>query len=146
MRAMGKEYDITYTSYSSHNPITHIARKVYYDNQLSCFFYIKNISRYLGQVHLRPEILHNIDELFPRLKLSQKWCQQSKSYEIKFYAPINDFATYSFCEEGQSVCLSMINEALEVASDMNMAEIFAYLKPSAIIPYKNILYINEIPH
>lgn len=57
MTINGKEYNIEYVDYSADNPVTDIARKIYYDNQVSCFFNIEDINDYLGCVHLRPEIL-----------------------------------------------------------------------------------------
>lgn len=60
----GEEYDITYVQNDCTSPLTSIARKIYFDNQISCFFRIKDITRYLGRVDKRPEILFNLDEFF----------------------------------------------------------------------------------
>jgi len=82
-----EQYDISYRngSFDLKRPVTGIARKVYYDNALTCFLYVEDVSRYLGQVHIRPEILCNLDQLFPKLKLSQNWAKRCNRYEIKFY-------------------------------------------------------------
>ncbi len=143
MIANGNEYNIEYVNYRADNPVTHIARKIYYDNQVSCFFYIEDINDYLGCVHLRPEILYNIDELL-KTDLSRKWYKSCKGYGIKFYAKISDFAEYSFPNEGKTIAENLIDMSLSVISDCACGEIFAYLKPDAIIPYDNILEINEI--
>lgn len=113
MLANGNEYNIEYVNYCADNPVTHIARKVYYDNQVSCFFNIKDISDYLGYVHLRPEILFNIDELL-KTNLSQKWCELCKGYEIKFYGKVSDFTEYSFPNERRSIADNLIDMSLSV--------------------------------
>lgn len=144
MYADGKKYNIEYTRYEQSDPVTHIARKIYHDNQLSCFFSIDDIEKYLGCVHLRPEILYNIDELLTDANLSQEWYKRCKSYKIKFCAKTTDFAPYSFKNENISIAENMIDMALEVISEYGAGEIFAYLKPDTVIPFDNILQINEI--
>lgn len=143
MIAKGNEYNIEYVNYSADNPVTHIARKIYYDNQVSCFFNINDINDYLGCVHLRPEILYNIDELL-KTDLSHKWYKSCKGYEIKFYAKISDFTEYSFPNERKTIAENMIDMSLSVISDCARGEVFAYLKPDAIVPFNNILEINNI--
>ncbi len=143
MLANGNEYNIEFVNYCADNPVTHIARKVYYDNQVSCFFYIEDINDYLGCVHLRPEILYNIDELL-KTDLSRKWYKSCKGYGIKFYAKISDFTEYSFPNERKTIAENLIDMSLSVISDCACGEIFAYLKPDTIISFDNILEINEI--
>ena len=81
--AMGtKVFDISYHrgSFDLDNPLSSIARKVYYDNALSCFLNIEDITRYLGNVHIRPEILYDIDRMNSKLQLSHKWKQRCTAY------------------------------------------------------------------
>ncbi len=139
----GKEYNIEYKNYELDDPITHIARKIYFDNQLSCFFNIEDIEEYLGNVHLRPEILYNIDELIGSHELSYEWCRRCKCYEIKFYGKLDDFAKYSFPNDNKTVQTNLIDMSLEVIADCVCGEIFAYLKPSSVISYENIIEITE---
>ena len=143
MTANGNNYNIEYVDYSSDKPITHIARKIYYDNQLSCFFNIRDITDYLGFVHLRPEILYNIDELL-KTDLSHEWHRRCKGYEIKFFGKINEFTEYSFQNERLSNADNMIEMALSVISDCACGEVFAYLKPDTVIPFENIIEIKEL--
>lgn len=140
----GKKYNIEYKNYELSDPVTHIARKIYYDNQLSCFFNIENIEDYLGNVHLRPEFLYNIDELLKSTNLSQEWYKRTKSYEIKFYGKITDFTSYSFPNDKKTIAENIIDMALSVIAECACGDIFAYLKPDTVIPFENILQINEI--
>lgn len=144
MYVNGKKYNIEYKKYELSDPVNHIARKIYYDNQLSCFFNVENIENYSGNVHLRPEFLYNIDELLRSTNLSREWYNRSKSYEIKFYGKITDFESYSFPNNKESIVEDMIDMALTVIAESACSEKFAYLKPDTVIPFENILQINEI--
>ena len=58
-----------------------IGRKFYYDYTTCGFLSVWEQSSYGGQVHRRPEILMNIDELLG-LNLSREWVATHDSYEI----------------------------------------------------------------
>lgn len=147
----GKEYDITYTHYDSTSPLTGIARKIYYDNQISCFFRISDITRYLGQVDRRPEILSNLDNFLKGLDLSRKWVQQSQGYEIRYVAPLREFELYTFYDKSEcayydnsKIALALITLALSVVSEYDKDEVFAYMKPTTVISPGQIVSIKSI--
>lgn len=144
----GKEYDITYTQYDSTSPLTGIARKIYFDNQISCFF---RITRYLGRVNRRPEILANLDNFLKGLNLSRKWAQQSQGYEIRYVAPLSEFELYTFYDnrectyyDNSKIALALIDLALSVVSEYDKDEIFAYMKPTTVITPGQIVSIKSI--
>lgn len=82
-----KAFDITFDSSSCPRQDTEayncwsIGRKFYYDYTTCGFLSVWESSPYGGQVHRRPEILMNIDNLLG-LKLSQEWMSTHDSYEI----------------------------------------------------------------
>ena len=147
----GKEYDIAYTQYDSMSPLSGIARKIYSDNQISCFFRIKDITHYLGRVDRRPEILANLDDFLKDLNLSRKWVQQSQGYEIRYVAPLSEFELYTFYDKSEcayydnsKIALSLINLALSVVSEFDKDEVFAYMKPTTVITPAQIVSIKSL--
>lgn len=146
-------YDIRYTQYDYEKPLTGIARKVYYDNQLSCFLNLKDITNYAGKVHIRPEFLFNIDRMFPKKELSRAWANRCNRYCVKFKAAVSKFTAYTFydksdytdmSDERLKLIYSLVDKALLVASDNGSGEIFAYMKPDTIIPPDCIVSITEL--
>lgn len=142
----GRSYNIFYERQVSivDNPLQGIARKIFYDNGLSCFLYLKDITRYLGNVHKRPEILYNIDQFAPKLNLSYKWMKQCKSYEIKFMTSFNQFEKYTFMDDDRSTLEALLDKALCVAGNMVCGEAFGYLKPLSIVEPEQILQYKEL--
>lgn len=78
-------YDITYGDCPSHGTEAYkrwlIGRKLYFDYATCGFLSIWDQSSYGGEVHIRPEILMNIDDLL-RLKLSREWASSHAPYKI----------------------------------------------------------------
>lgn len=91
----GRTYDITF--YSEKCPRTgtqeylcqSIGRKFYYDYTTCGFLSVWERSPYGGQVHCRPEILWDIDNLL-RLDLSGEWEQSHFPYEITAHVKGSD--------------------------------------------------------
>jgi len=81
----GKVFDITFKSWPIQGTKAYncwsIGRKFYYDYTTCGFLSVWERNPYGGQVHRRPEILMNIDNLLG-LKLSQEWMSTHDSYEI----------------------------------------------------------------
>ena len=82
----GKQYDISYGKCpSTFDNEAHarwlIGRKFYYDYNICGFLSISDNVPYLGNVHQRPEILFDIDNLLG-LTLSQEWRRDHKPYEV----------------------------------------------------------------
>jgi hypothetical protein len=81
----GQEFDISYGACPGHGTEAYkrwlIGRKFYYDFTACGFLSVWERSAYGGQVHHRPEILMNIDNLLG-LNLSREWSSTHASYEI----------------------------------------------------------------
>lgn len=81
----GQEFDITFGACPRQDTEAYkrwsIGRKFYYDYTTCGFLSIWERSSYGGQVHLRPEILMDIDDLLG-LNLSREWASTHDSYEI----------------------------------------------------------------
>ena len=90
----GKAFDISYNAGNCPRTDTQeylcwsIGRKFYYDFTTCGFLSVWERSPYGGQVHCRPEILWDIDNLLG-LKLSEEWEQSHFLYEI--VAQVNGF-------------------------------------------------------
>jgi hypothetical protein len=139
----GKDYDITYNPRSSRyeSPVNSIAHKIYYDYSTSAFVYVKDVTSYLGNVHLRPEFLYNLQSFDHRLKdLSREWVSRCKCYEVKFSAPINTMDDCMF--ENRSTIKWLVESALLIAGDMTDEQFF-YVKRGCHIEAENILNITE---
>lgn len=81
-------YDIKYAPNNKHiikapyeEQCQKIGRKFYYDYTICGFLSIDSQDTYLGDVHHRPEILDDIDNLL-HLNLSQKWEKDHKPYNV----------------------------------------------------------------
>lgn len=72
-----------------------IARKIYNDHQITAFLTMESDTRYLGDVHLRPEILLNLSR-FVSINLCQEWYKISKSQVIEFYTDVKNLEPCSF--------------------------------------------------
>jgi hypothetical protein len=139
----GKDYNITYNPGSSRHesPVNPIAYKIYHDYSTSAFVYVKDVTRYLGHVHLRPEFLYNIQSLDRRLNdLSREWVSRCKYYEVKFASPINTMDDCMF--ENRHLIEWLIESALLIAGDMTDEQFF-YVKRGCHIEPDNIISITE---
>ena len=86
LRYSGREYDIKYgkcpfNRESEEYKCWSIGRKFYYDYTTCGFLSVWDDSPYGGEVHRRPEILGDIDELL-NTSLSAKWERTHKPYEV----------------------------------------------------------------
>ena len=81
----GQKFDITFGTCPKQDTEAYkcwsIGRKFYYDYTTCGFLSVWERSSYGGQVHRRPEILMNIDDLL-KLDLSREWMSTHDSYEI----------------------------------------------------------------
>ena len=91
LRFKGKEYDISFGKCPRNYEVEEAAswavgRKFYYDFTVCGSLSINSRDIYLGMVHLRPEILLEIDNLL-KTRLQDKWLLTHESYEIVFVVP-----------------------------------------------------------
>lgn len=81
----GQEFDISFGACPRQDTEAYkrwsIGRKFYYDYTTCGFLSIWERSSYGGQVHLRPEVLMDIDDLLG-LNLSREWTSTHNSYKI----------------------------------------------------------------
>lgn len=81
----GREYDISYGKRPRQGTEEYncwsIGYKFYYDYTVCGFLSVEERSPYGGRVHLRPEILLDIDNLL-ELGLSYEWEQEHEAYEV----------------------------------------------------------------
>lgn len=80
-----QEFDISFGACPRQNTVAYkcwsVGRKFYYDYTTCGFLSVCERSAYGGQVHHRPEILMNIDDLLG-LNLSRDWMITHDSYEV----------------------------------------------------------------
>ena len=91
LRYKDREYDISFgkcpSDYESEQCSSwKVGRKFYYDFTICGFISINSRDVYGGMVHLRPEILFDIDNLL-KTDLQRKWTLTHESYEIVFVVP-----------------------------------------------------------
>lgn len=118
-----------------------VGRKFYYDYTTCGFLSVWNRSPYGGQVHKRPEILWDIDELL-NTSLSDEWERTRMAYEIvakvsgkHICYPYDEDATET--EKVMTYVIMAYNEAFNGSS-----ENILLLKNGVQIPPNDILEIN----
>ncbi len=87
----------------------HVSYKLYEDHQINGFLFTEDVLDYGGYVHLRPEFLMNVAQLFKDQKLESDWERDPmrQAYVLKFIAPLSDYNpdTFSIHREKESVDL-----------------------------------------
>ena len=144
----GHEYDIYYGRCPwDHESVEYkcwsIGRKFYYDYTTCGFLSAWDRSPYGGQVHRRPEILWDIDELL-KTRLSDEWEQTHTAYEVVAKVsgegicyPYDDDA--SEAEKVMAYIVMAYNEALNGSSQNILL-----LKNGVQIPPSDILEVNPL--
>ena len=94
LKYSGKYYDISFEDCPRDNESEEYAawsvgRKFYYDFTVCGFFSINGNRPYDGNVHRRPEILWDLDNLL-KTDLQRDWMQTHQAYEIVFKVPFRD--------------------------------------------------------
>lgn len=137
--------------------LNRIAHKIYEDYQINGFFYSKDALNYGGGIARRPEIIYNIKEFIGRSNIEEAWQEKAKTYLIKFIVPVDQLMWWSVYESKdeyiedrsckEQLKYQLINKALGVIwniyYDSYPSDYYAYLKPEVIVPYENIIEINE---
>lgn len=115
-----------------------VGRKFYYDYTTCGFLSVEKNRPYGGQVHLRPEILFDIDNLLG-LDLSQKWAATHKPYKI--VVKVNAEQIIHDDASDREIVLSYLAKAYNNAFGTT-SEIPIILKNDVHIPPSNILEIK----
>ena len=122
-----------------------VGRKFYYDFGTCGFLSISEMSPYLGQVHRRPEILMDIDNLL-QTNLSQEWASKHIAYEIVAQIKGSNivYDGYGNSEE-KDIVLSYLSSAYSTAFGRPSQKILLAEK-KVHIPPTDILEINQIKY
>lgn len=144
-----KIFDISYrSSFSAHEDTKEhrcwsIGRKFYYDYATCGFLSVCDKEPYQGQVHHRPEILMNIDNLLD-LRLSQEWAKTHIPYEV--VAKVNgENIVYSGDDKNsdEEKVLHYLTKAFRTAFYESNEEILL-IKNSIQIPPDDIIEIKPL--
>lgn len=166
MKVEGNSYDVSYNKDSQSNFIDResltgrlnaIAHKLYYDNQISSFLTMEGDKEYGGYVHLRPEFLFNVSNVCKK-DLERDWIRKSKAYVLEYQEKFENFEWFTFYETKYEYLNDYFDRAdhkkwliskslYRLWNDYvygDVREDFAYMKPSYIVPWTNIIGIREI--
>lgn len=117
-----------------------VGRRFYSDNGLCGFFSINPKDVYLGNVHKRPEILNDIDELLDS-NLSSEWEKSHSAYEIVFKIHSNDLELYeNNDDEDEAKVINLLLYAFDKMCSHSL-EVYAQLKPDAKVTPDKIIEI-----
>lgn len=106
LKYQGKEYDIDYRRICcyDYDSIEHraklVGRKFYFDYTVCGFLSISRRDIYRGDVHLRPEILSEIDYLLGT-NLQSLWLETHMPYQVVFVLPEYDSVYNGFDEDDE---------------------------------------------
>ncbi|NBI05752.1 hypothetical protein [Senegalia massiliensis] len=166
MKVGNKSYDVSYNTNSNKSfldrrslegRLNSIGHKLYYDNQLSAFLTMEGDKEYGGNVHLRPEFLLNVSSIC-KLNLENEWAKRAKAYVLEFEEKFENFEWFTFyntkedynedvskmIEHRRWLLSKSLYRLQNYISYNQRIEDFAYMKPSYIVPWKNIIGIREI--
>ena len=147
----GKTYDITFCPEKCPMAETQehlcwlIGRKFYYDYTTCGFLSVRERSPYGGQVHRRPEILWDIDNLL-RLNLSGEWEQSHFPYEITAHVKGSDIVFDGDEEQNdKDKVLKYLIMAYDTAF-CGLSEHILLMKNGVHIPPTSIIDIKPFSH
>lgn len=112
--------------------------------RLYCLWLLSTSSRvpYLGDVHLRPEILSDIDRLLG-LNVSKEWMLSHKCYEVIARVTGDKIVYDGFDEQStEEIVLDYLTQAYHNAFYYTY-EIVLLLKNNVFVPPRDILEINS---
>ncbi|EHK2367345.1 hypothetical protein [Clostridium perfringens] len=161
----GNLFDIDYEKYrgrydlnEQEQNIEGVAHRIYYDFCVDGFMVSDDVFNYGTDIHKRPEFILNLVKLFPSLKsMEDRWCKQSTSYRVDFYAYFDQLQRFTFdldeesdpnynnwteLTDEQKLKKWMLSHAIDrINSDLG--EVYLYVKDDLDIPPEQIL--NCIP-
>lgn len=142
----GREKSIHYTKEKSFDltneeeKLWSIGRKFYFDFCVCGFYSIDYTHMYGGNVHRRPEIIYNIDELI-HMDLEKKWENTHKPFIVEFNVPLKDIAYLP--DDEDELKEDLLREAINNSLYDNQEKI-VLLKNGVNIPPNNIVAIREL--
>lgn len=145
----GKRYDISHgicprTDEEAYKCWS-IGRKFYYDYTVCGFLSVCERNPYGGQVHLRPEILYDIDKLLG-LDLSRKWMMTHEPYEIHVAVKGEDIVYYGDdTESDKEKVLSYLTKAYKTSFYEPNEEVVLLKNHIRVLP-ENIREIKKMEH
>ena len=118
-----------------------IGRKFYFDNGLCGFFSIDSEQPYGGNVHERPEILNDIDNLL-ETNLSDEWKRSHSAYEVVLKIHSSDLELYEHNnDDNETKVIGLLLDAFyEMCS--GPSEVYAQLKPCIRVSADKIISIH----
>ncbi len=146
----GQIYNISYSSsvpkqWTKEYSCWRIGRKFYYDYTTCGFLSIWPESPYGGNVHWRPEILNDIDNLL-NIDLSNEWRHSHSPYEVT--AKIKGTNIVYFCEDDQSEeekVLAYLTLAYNIAFG-SLSENVVLVENNIQIPPTDIVEIKQLDY
>lgn len=162
----GNLFDIDYEKYrgrydlnEQEQNIEWVAHRIYYDFCVDGFMVSDDVFNYGTDIHKRPEFILNLVKLFPSLKsMEDRWCQQSTSYRVDFYAYFDQLQRFTFDLDEESdpnynnwteltdehkLKKWMLSHAINrINSDLG--EVYLYVKDDLDIPPEQILNCTPI--
>ncbi len=167
LRVGSQQFNIDYNYYQNKDDydltllekrLKEIGRKLYFDYQINGFFFTQDVKEYGTNIHERPEFLLTLSNLNANLaELNDKWTASSQGYKIKFLAPFNQFAWFTFScynreyEYNDDACCGwlqakkwMLSLAVDIANSNICGDKYVYMKPDSVILPDQILKISKI--
>ncbi len=147
---MGKNYDISYSagmcpkSETSEYLCWLIGRKFYYDYTTCGFLSVCEQNPYGGQVHRRPEILLDIDNLL-KTHFSHEWEQSHLPYEIAAHVSGDNIIFDGDDQSDQDKLLMYLTMAYDTAFE-KPSEHIILMKNDIQIPADSIIEIKTLSH
>jgi len=161
-----KTYDIDYDHYRNKHCLSGIdealksvAHRVYYDYCVNGFMLNDNVYNYGTQIHVRPEFLMTLAELFSEaVDVEHHWQKIAKSYRIDFYAMVNQIHRFNFeldeekdppyedwleLDDEMKIKKWMLSNAIH-RSGLNLSDQYLYVRDDMIIPPQQIISYSEI--
>lgn len=124
-----------------------VGYKFYNDPYVCGCFQLKKSDPYGGEVHTRPEIIYNINQIVRGNNLEYAWMETHKPYIVKFAVPFRKMkiALMTSMKDRKEVILqTMFNYAFNTVfyNDFN-SDYIGILKRNEYIPPEDIIYIEK---
>lgn len=160
MTFAGVEYTVDYEKYRNRfnlwgkdEHLSSIAHRLCKDYCVNGFMCNDNYLSYSYDVHIRPEFLIDLVELFPQLStLDLEWREHSTSYKVNFYTYLGQLDRSDFeldeyrdppynnwcnLDDNEKIIKWMLGHAIDRAFD-ELSETYLYVRPDSFVPPEQI--------